>query len=121
MSKKKIAIIYCKKIKDYSCIGCVKCYKGAAEHNGEFARFADDELEISFMTDCGDCPGILMPRVMLMMDTAEHYGRRPDAIYFGSCMKKASMAGCPIDFDKFIPAIKEKFGVEVILGTHDIE
>ena len=32
----KIAILYCKRIKDHSCIACSKCFKGIAEKNAEF-------------------------------------------------------------------------------------
>jgi predicted metal-binding protein len=52
----KIAILYCSRIKDNSCIACAKCYKGRAEKNGEFARH--DDIELVAMTDCGDCPGL---------------------------------------------------------------
>jgi hypothetical protein len=30
----RIAVIYCKKVKDHSCIACAKCFKGMAEKNG---------------------------------------------------------------------------------------
>ena len=52
----KIAILYCKRIQDHSCIACAKCYKGISEKNGEFAKY--DEIELVAMTDCGDCPGL---------------------------------------------------------------
>jgi hypothetical protein len=32
-----VAIMYCKRIQDYSCIACAKCHKGMAEKNGAFA------------------------------------------------------------------------------------
>jgi hypothetical protein len=28
------------------------------------------------------------------------------------------MAKCPIDFDQLKPILEQKFGVEVVLGTH---
>jgi len=34
----KISILYCERIKDFSCIACAKCYKGIQERNGEFSR-----------------------------------------------------------------------------------
>ena len=33
----RVAIFYCKRIKDHTCIACAKCFKGAAERAGEFA------------------------------------------------------------------------------------
>jgi len=56
----RIAILYCRRIKDHSCIGCAKCYKGIDEKNGEFGRH--DDIELVAMTDCGDCPGLAVPR-----------------------------------------------------------
>ena len=60
----RIAILYCKRIKDHSCIACVKCHKGIKERNGEFARH--DEIDLVATTDCGDCPGLTLPRVKLL-------------------------------------------------------
>ena len=51
-----VAILYCKKIQDHSCIACAKCHKAMSEKNGEYGRH--DEIELVAMTDCGDCPGL---------------------------------------------------------------
>ncbi len=113
----RIAILYCKKIKDHSCVACAKCFKGIAEHNGEFARH--DEIDLVAMTDCGDCPGLTVPRVKIVAETAENLGRPVDTVHLGSCVKAAiGMAKCPIDFDKLKATLEEKFGVDVVLGTH---
>ena len=48
-----VAILYCKRIQDHSCIACAKCHKAISEKNGEFARH--DEIELVAMSDCGDC------------------------------------------------------------------
>src|SRR4030065_390041 len=50
----RIAVLYCKRIQDHSCIACAKCYKAMAEKNGEYARH--DTIELVAMTGCGDCP-----------------------------------------------------------------
>ncbi|MCL5058642.1 MAG: CGGC domain-containing protein, partial [Actinobacteria bacterium] len=34
----KIAIITCAKIRDISCVGCLKCFKAAERKEGEFAQ-----------------------------------------------------------------------------------
>jgi predicted metal-binding protein len=113
----KIAVLYCKKVKDHSCIACAKCYKGMAEKNGEYGRH--DEIELVAMTDCGDCPGLVVPRVKLLTETAKNLGREIETLHLGTCVKLAmETAQCPIDFDQLKPILENKFGVEVVLGTH---
>ena len=114
-----VAVLYCKKIQDHSCIACAKCHKGMAERNGEFARYADDELQLVGMTDCGDCPGLTFPRVKLLTEVVGNLDRTIDIIHFGTCMKLAmETADCPIDFDEMKILLERKFGCEVVLGTH---
>ena len=113
----RIAVIYCKRIKDHSCIACAKCYKGMAEKNGEFAKH--DTIELVAMTDCGDCPGLVVPRVKLLHELAQTIDRPFDVIHFGSCVKLAmETAQCPIDFDSLKVILEKKYGVQVVLGTH---
>jgi len=113
-----IAILYCKRIKDHSCIACAKCHKGMAEKNGEFARH--DEIELVGMTDCGDCPGLTVPRVKLLNEVTQNLDRPIDVIHFGTCVKLAIETGqCPIDFDQLKPILENKFGAEVVMGTHN--
>jgi predicted metal-binding protein len=112
-----VAILYCKRIKDHSCIACAKCFKGIKEKNGEFARY--DEINLVAMTDCGDCPGLTVPRVKLLSDVAQSLDRPIDVVHLGTCVKAAiNTAQCPIQFDEVKAAIKERFGCEVVLGTH---
>jgi predicted metal-binding protein len=112
-----IAVLYCKKVKDASCIACAKCYKGMAEKNGEFARH--DTIQLVAMTDCGDCPGLTVPKVKLLKEVTGNLGRPIDVIHMGTCMKLAmETAGCPIDFDQLKLTLEKKFGVQVVLGTH---
>jgi len=90
-----------------------------AERNGEFARYADDELNLVAMTDCGDCPGLTFPRVKLLKEVTNSLERPIDIIHFGTCMKLAmELADCPIDFEELSFVLQEKFGYEVVLGTH---
>ena len=113
----KIAVLYCKKVQDNSCIACAKCHKGMAEKNGEYGRH--DEIELVAMTHCGDCPGLVVPRVKLLSEVAKNLDRSIDVIHLGTCVKIAmETAGCPIDFDELKPVLEAKFGVEVVLGTH---
>lgn len=113
-----IAILYCKKVKDYSCIACAKCYKGMKEKNGEFAQH--DDIELVAMTDCGDCPGLAFPRVKLLTEVTKNLERPIDKIHLGTCVKLAmETAECPIDFDNLKAAVKGKFGIDMVLGTHN--
>ena len=117
MKTKRIAIFYCKKIKDTSCIGCTLCLKAIAEKNGEYRRYT--EIDLSALTHCGDCPGLLLPRVKAIATMTDAIGRKLDAIHLGTCMKMAMDSGnCPIDFNKLKPEIERVYGIEVVLGTH---
>jgi predicted metal-binding protein len=115
----RIAILYCKRIQDHSCIACAKCHKGMAERQGEFARYGEDEIELVGMTDCGDCPGLTVPRVKLLNEVVSGLGRSIDVLHLGTCMKLAmETAECPIDYDDLRILLENKFGIEVVLGTH---
>jgi predicted metal-binding protein len=113
----KIAILYCKRVKDHSCIACAKCYKGIAEKNGAFAAY--DDIELVAMTDCGDCPGLVFPRVKLLSEITKGLDRPIDTLHLGTCVKLAmETAECPIDFDELKILLENKFGIKVVLGTH---
>ena len=113
----RIAVLYCKHIKDHSCIACAKCYKGMAEKNGEYARH--DGIELVAMTDCGDCPGLVVPRVKLLNEITKNLGRPIEIVHLGTCVKLAmETAACPIDFGELKVLLEKKFGIELVLGTH---
>ncbi|MCP4634140.1 MAG: CGGC domain-containing protein [candidate division Zixibacteria bacterium] len=114
----KIAIVGCKRIQDQLCIACEKCLKAIKEKNGEFARY-DDEIELMALGNCGDCPGLIMPKVTLMNEISQMLDRKFDIIHLGTCVVKAKKTGeCPLDFDKITNLIKENFDQEVVVGTH---
>lgn len=113
----KIAIIYCKKVKDYSCIACTKCYKAIREKNAGFSEY--DEIELIAMTDCGDCPGIMVPRIKLLKEMVRNLEQDFDIVHFGTCAKLAmETSECPIDVENLRPVMKEKFNVDLVVGTH---
>ncbi len=113
----RVAVIYCKRIKDHSCIACAKCHKGMAEKNGEYARH--DTIELVGMTDCGDCPGLTVPRVKLLTEVTRGLERPIEVVHLGTCVKLAmETAACPIDFESLKVTLEKKFGVQVVLGTH---
>ncbi len=113
----KIAVLYCKRIKDHSCMACAKCYKAMAQKNGEFAQH--DDIELVAMTDCGDCPGLVVPRVKMLSELTRNLDRPIETIHLGTCVKLATeTAECPIDYDDLRVTLGDKFGVNVVLGTH---
>jgi len=116
---KRIGIIYCQKIQDSSCIGCAKCYKAVSEHTHAFAS-VDDDIEIVFMTSCGDCPGLVLPKLDLQKRVLEGLSVGVDAIYFGTCVKKAhGLMNCPMNLNGVTAKVEELYHVPVHVGTHD--
>ena len=115
----KIAIISCKKIRGISCIGCIKCFKGTKQKTGEFARH-EGEIEIVAMADCGDCPGLVIPKLGVIKDICKQYDTDYDTIHLGTCIVKAvKTAACPIDLEALKAKIEEVTGKNVIIGTHN--
>lgn len=115
----KVAIVGCKRIQDQLCIACEKCLKAVQTKDGEFAQHGDD-IELVALGNCGDCPGLIMPKLTLMEEIAASIGRKYDVIHLGTCIVKAKKTGqCPLDFDLIKKLVKENFGKEVIIGTHN--
>jgi predicted metal-binding protein len=113
----RIAILYCKRIQDHSCIACAKCYKAIKEKSGEFAKH--DTVDLVAMTDCGDCPGLTVPRVKLLTEVTSNLDRPIETLHLGTCMKLAmETAECPIDFDDLKVTLERNLGINVVLGTH---
>ena len=118
--KRKIAIVGCKRIQDQLCVACEKCLKAISEREGEFARYKDDDVELIALGNCGDCPGLIMPKLTLMNEIAAGLNRNYDIIHLGTCVVKAKKTGeCPLDFDKIATLVRENFGKEVVIGTHN--
>lgn len=115
---KNIGIIYCQKIQDTSCVGCAKCYKAVNEKTFAFEGAAD--AKIVFKTSCGDCPGLVLPKLQLQKLVLDKLEVGLDEIYFGTCVKKAhGIMNCPMNLDGIKAKIEETFKVPVIVGTHD--
>lgn len=52
-------------------------------------------------------------------DVAKGVDRPIDVVHLGTCVKAAiNTAQCPIKFDNLKATVEEKFGCEVVLGTH---
>lgn len=114
----RIAIISCEKIRDKTCVGCIKCFKAIKNKDGEFARYTDD-IEVIAMCVCSDCPGLAMPKLSLVSDCCKQYGVDFDIVHIGTCIVKAGQtAACPIDPQKLKTMIEEKMNKQVVIGTH---
>ena len=115
--KTRILIISCEKVRDKSCIACTKCFKAVAEKAGEFEGYG--EIEIVGMTVCGDCPGLVVPKLKLVNEIIKGLGMDYDTIFLGTCMVAATKtAHCPIDMNELKTKLGSIFGKEAIIGTH---
>jgi predicted metal-binding protein len=115
---RNVGIIYCKRIQDQSCVGCAKCYK--AVNDKAFAFEGQSDVRLVFKTSCGDCPGLVLPKLQLQMGVLEKLGEKVDEIYFGTCVKKAhAVMNCPMNLDGIKNKIEEIFKVPAKVGTHD--
>jgi predicted metal-binding protein len=96
----------------YGCPGEWRCLKAAALGDGKFT----EESQVVGFIKC-ECPGrTLVPNTGMTMKLAEI---KPDKIYLSSCMANAK-PDCPYSTPEEKAAmLKEKFGIEVVLGTHE--
>ena len=108
---KKIGIIICDRYKN--CAGG-KCFRAMENREGAFSRYAKDEnLQITAYTSCGGCPGgniEYAPEEMLKNGV--------EVIHFATGFV-VGYPPCPY-IDHFKRFIKEKYGMEVVVGTHPI-
>ena len=112
MSKKiKVGIIICDRYK--TCAGG-KCFRSFSNREGAFDRYTkDDDVELVGYTTCGGCPG-----GNIEYAPAEMKKNGAEIIHLATCFV-VGYPPCPYveDFQKFIP---EKYGIEVVIGTHPI-
>lgn len=115
----KIAILGCKRIQDQLCVACAKCLKAMDLREGEFSRYENQKVELVGLGDCGDCPGLIMPKITLMNEVIAAIHRDYEVIHLGTCVLKAKLAGkCPLDLDALASLIPAKFEKEFVVGTH---
>ena len=114
---KNIGIIYCQKIQDRGCIGCSKCYKALSK---KIFAFEGEDRQMVFKTGCGDCPGLVLPRMELQQMVLKNLSVGLDEVYFGTCVQKAKAAmNCPMNLDVIKEKIKAMTDAEVHVGTHE--
>ena len=110
----KVVVVGCGAYMDagYGCPGEWRCLKAAALGDGKF----ESESQVVGFVKC-ECPGrSLVPNTGMTMKLSE---LKPDKIYLSSCMANAK-PDCPYTTpEEKAEMLKAKFGIDVVLGTHD--
>ncbi len=111
---KNVMVVGCGAYMDsgYGCPGEWRCLKAGALGDGKF----DAPSAVTSFVKC-ECPGrAIVPTVGMAIKMSEI---KPDKIYLSSCLANAK-PGCPYSSaSEMAEIIKEKTGIEVVLGTHD--
>ena len=105
-----IGIIICDR--DHTCAGG-KCLRALRNREGAFQRYASSQVELVGYTTCGGCPG---GNVEYTGDEMVKNGA--NVIHLATGML-VGYPPCP-RISTFKSYLEEKYGVQVILGTHPI-
>ena len=107
---KKIGIIICDRWR--TCAGG-KCLRALEARQGAFSRYEGEEVELAVYTTCDGCPGVNVEYA-----PAEMKKNGVEVIHLATGLL-VGYPPCPFidDFQRFI---EEKYGLEVVLGTHPI-
>ena len=107
---KKLGIVICDRWR--RCAGG-KCFRALKDREGAFSRYRDEEVEIAGYTTCDGCPGGNVEYA-----PAEMKKNGVDVVHLATGLL-VGYPPCPFidDFKRFI---EEKYGMEVVLGTHPI-
>ena len=110
MEKKRIGIIICDR---YSTCAGGKCFRSVRNREGAFDRYKDQDIEVAAFTTCGGCPGGNVEY------TPEEMIKNGVSVIHLATGLVVGYPPCPrLDyFTRFIP---EKYGIEVVAGTHPI-
>ena len=106
----KIGIIICHRY--HTCAGG-KCFRALQSRQGGFARYQGKEVELVGYTTCNGCPGGNVEYA-----PAEMKKNGAQVVHFAT----GTLVGYPpcTRLDYFESFIREKFGMEVVFGTHPI-
>jgi predicted metal-binding protein len=110
MKKIKIGIIICDRYN--ACTGG-KCFRSAANREGAFKIYKDNEIEIAGFTTCGGCPG-----GNIEYAPEEMHKNGITHIHFATGFL-VGYPPCPY-MEHFKNFINEKYGMKVIFGTHPV-
>ena len=96
----------------YGCPGEWRCLKAAALGEGKFT----EKVDVIGFISC-QCPGgTTAPNIGMNIKLSEI---KPDVIHLSSCLAKVK-PGCPyFKPEDMAKIIEEKFGIPVVLGTHE--
>jgi predicted metal-binding protein len=106
----KIGIIICDRYRN--CAGG-KCFRSFEHREGAFERYKGQEAEISAYTNCGGCPGgnvEYAPEEMKKNGITHIHFATGTVVGYPPCPRLEH-------FERFI---REKYSMEVIIGTHPI-
>lgn len=106
----KIGIIICDR---YSNCAGGKCFRSLREKVGAFKRYEGEEVEVVGYTTCGGCPG---GNIETAPEEMKENGAEVIHLATGLLV---GYPPCPY-IDHFKNFIEDKFGLEVVLGTHPI-
>jgi len=107
---KKIGIIICDRYRD--CAGG-KCLRALKNREGAFGVYRGQEVELVGYTTCGGCPG---GNVEYCIGEMKKNG--VEVVHLATGMV-VGYPPCPY-IDYFRDFIKQKYGVDVVVGTHPI-
>ena len=108
--KKNIGIIICDRYR--TCAGG-KCLRALKRREGAFNIYKSQEVELVGYTTCGGCPG---GNVEYCIGEMKKNG--VETVHFATGMI-VGYPPCP-HIDHFYNLIKQKYNVDVIIGTHPI-
>jgi predicted metal-binding protein len=108
--KVKIGIIICDRYR--SCAGG-KCLRALRDRQGAFSAYAGQEVELVGFTTCGGCPGGNIE------DAPEEMKKNGVQVIHLATGFLVGYPPCP-HLEHFVRMIPEKFGLEVVVGTHPI-
>ena len=110
MDKIRVGIIICDRYR--TCAGG-KCFRSFRNREGAFARYEGQEAEIAAYTTCDGCPGgnIEYAPEEMKKNGVTH-------VHFATGLL-VGYPPCPY-MDHFEKFIRDKYGMEVIFGTHPI-
>jgi predicted metal-binding protein len=110
VTTKKIGIIICGR---YATCAGGKCLRALRQREGAFRIYRDCEVELVGFTGCGGCPG-----GNIEYAPAEMIKNGAEVIHLATGLV-VGYPPCPrLAF--FVDFLKEKYGVEVVIGTHPI-
>lgn len=107
---KKIGIIICHR---YHTCAAGKCLRSFYNREGAFSVYKNVEIELVGITTCGGCPGGNVEYA-----PAEMKKNGAEIIHLATGLV-VGYPPCP-QINSFCQFIPEKFGIQVVIGTHPI-